>query len=127
MVQEPPTPTLMEMIGSNSGIKNDLRSTPPGPQEQLLIKEQQLQEAKDKLTYSKEWVHRAQWKASVMATFNVALHVIAARLILLVAVSGAISLAWAASYATAPMAWVIPAVYSVLVVVPLVWLAGRQQ
>jgi hypothetical protein len=69
-------------------------------------------------------MQRFAWKQAVMGTLNVLVTVLAVRLTLLVAVCGAFWLAWAASSGPMPAAAIVPAVYSVLVVVPLVWLAS---
>lgn len=76
-----------------------------------------------------EYVHRNAWKAGVMGSLNVLFAVIAARFILLVAVAGALILAWPVAKAPDPIA--IPAlimlgVYCLLVVIPMVWLASRR-
>jgi len=67
---------------------------------------------------------RFAWKQAVMGTLNVLTIVLAVRLTLLVAVSGAIALAYLALSAPTPYTAVVLGIYSVVVVVPLVWLAG---
>lgn len=73
-----------------------------------------------------EYIHRAAWKAGVMGALNVVIALIAVRLILLVAVCGAISLAYLALASTDPYKLGTLAVYTLVVVVPLVWLAARR-
>jgi hypothetical protein len=76
-----------------------------------------------------EYMARSVWKQAVLATINVLVAVIAVRLVLLVAVVGALVLARAALEA-APIAQqpalVMLGVYCLTVVVPLVWLASRR-
>jgi hypothetical protein len=73
-----------------------------------------------------EYVHRAQWKATVLGTLNVLFVILAVRAILLVAVVGAIYLTIIAT--TTPDPWRLAAVaaYAVIVVMPLTWLASRK-
>lgn len=75
---------------------------------------------------SKEFQHRAAWKASVLGTLNVLFVILAIRAILMVAVIGAIYLAIIAT--TSPDPWRLAAVagYAIIVVVPLTWLAARK-
>lgn len=60
-----------------------------------------------------------------MGTLNVLCAVLAVRLILLVAVSGGVGLAWLSLQEPDPMRLGALAIYGVLVVVPLIWMAGR--
>jgi hypothetical protein len=76
-------------------------------------------------THHPEFVHRAVWKAGVMAAFNVLTAVLAVRLTLLVAVCGAIALAYLAVGSADTLKVAVLVAYSVLVVVPLVALAAR--
>lgn len=76
-----------------------------------------------------EYVHRAAWKAGVLGSLNVLAVVLAVRIILLVAVIGALILAWAALHTpeTVPYpALIMLVVYGLLVVVPVVWLSSRR-
>jgi hypothetical protein len=76
-----------------------------------------------------EFVHRAAWKAGVIGAVNVLLVVLAVRIILLVAVIGALYLAKIAIDAPAPLqvpALVMLGVYSATVVIPMVWLSSRR-
>jgi hypothetical protein len=76
-----------------------------------------------------EYVHRAQWKATVMASLNVLFVILAVRAVLLVAVIGAFVLSRAALEAAPAVqqpALVMLAVYCATVVVPLVWLSSRR-
>jgi hypothetical protein len=80
-----------------------------------------------------EYIHRAAWKAGVLGAVNVLVALVAVRLILLIAVIGAITLAWAVVpaliKATDPIAWpalIMLVVYGFLVVIPLVWLSSRR-
>jgi hypothetical protein len=72
-----------------------------------------------------EFIHRAQWKAGVIGGLNVAALVLSVRLILMIAVLGAIGLAWMALSTHDLVRLVALALYSLTVVLPLVWLAGR--
>lgn len=60
-----------------------------------------------------------------MGSVNVLANVLAVRLTLLVSVGGAISLTWLALQQPDPYRLAALAVYAGVVVVPLVWLAGR--
>lgn len=73
-----------------------------------------------------EYVHRAVWKAGVMATLNVLFVILAVRAILLVSVIGSIWLA--INVERDPDPWRLGAmgIYTVIVVIPLTWLAARK-
>ena len=76
-----------------------------------------------------EYQHRAAWKAGVMGALNLLAVVLAVRLVLLVAVFGALYLAKIAL--DAPSALQMPAlimlgVYCATVVIPMVWLSSRK-
>lgn len=76
-----------------------------------------------------EYVHRAAWKAGVLGAINVLIAVVAARLVLLVAVAGALYLARLALDVPAPIqtpALIMLGTYCATVVLPLVWLASRR-
>ena len=76
-----------------------------------------------------EYVHRAAWKAGVLGAINVLVAVVAVRLVLLVAVVGALYLARLALDVAAPVqtpALIMLGVYCATVVLPLVWLASRR-
>ena len=88
------------MIGS-SGIPTSTVTTPPS-----------------------EYIHRAAWKAGVMGSLNVLTVLLAVRLTLLVAVCGAIVLAYLALSASDAYKLGALGVYALVVVVPLVWLAA---
>jgi uncharacterized BrkB/YihY/UPF0761 family membrane protein len=111
----------MEMIGSkqtNTGtIEADIN--------QRAEEYQRIQDIARKVQHQHEYMHRSAWKGSVFGTLNVLLALLAARLTLLVGVGGGVYLSYLALTNPVPMVWVIPAVYSVLVVVPLVWLAAQ--
>lgn len=61
-----------------------------------------------------------------MGALNVAATILAARMILLVAVTGAIYLSWLSLAQPDIYRLACLAVYAVVVVVPLVWLASRR-
>lgn len=61
-----------------------------------------------------------------MGSLNVLALVLAIRLTLLVSVGGAISLTWLALREPDPYRLAALGVYAAVVVVPLVWLAGRR-
>lgn len=76
-----------------------------------------------------EFVHRAAWKAGVMGALNLLAIVLAIRLVLLVAVIGALWLAKLALDVPAPLqipALVMLGVYCATVVCPMVWLSSRK-
>lgn len=72
---------------------------------------------------SPETLHRAAWKAGVMGALNLIVAVVAVRIILLIAVGGAIWLTYLALQAADPMRLVALGVFCVTVVIPSVWLA----
>ena len=72
---------------------------------------------------------RAAWRSGVLGAVNVLLIVLAVRLVLLVAVIGALWLAKLALDVPAPVqqaALVMLGVYCVTVVLPMVWLSSRK-
>ena len=76
-----------------------------------------------------EYVHRSAWKAGVLGSLNLLAIVLAVRLVLLVAVLGALWLAKLALDVPAPVqmpALIMLAVYCVTVVLPMVWLSSRK-
>ena len=73
-----------------------------------------------------EVIHRMAWKAGVMGALNVIAALLAARMIVLVSVSGGIALTWAALGQPDPWRLGALAIYSLAIVVPSVWLASRK-
>ena len=76
-----------------------------------------------------EYQHRSAWKAGVLGSFNLLAIVLAVRLVLLVAVIGALWLAKLALDVPAPLqipALVMLGVYCATVVIPMVWLSSRK-
>src|SRR5580693_3973333 len=73
-----------------------------------------------------EFIHRAAWKAGVMGALNLLAVVLAVRLVLLVAVAGAIYLAIIVTSAPDPWRLAALGVYTVTVVGPAAWLASRK-
>jgi hypothetical protein len=75
-----------------------------------------------------EYIHRAAWKASVLATLNVLVAVVAVRFVLLLAVIGAFVLAKLSLDVAEPVktpALIMLGVYCATVVLPMVWLSSR--
>lgn len=75
---------------------------------------------------SPEYIHRAAWKAGVLGAINVLVLVTAIRMIVLVALIGDIVLTAMALNAPDPWRLGALAIYSLAVVVPVVWLASRR-
>lgn len=73
-----------------------------------------------------EYIHRAAWKASVLGAINVLVLVVSVRIIVLVAVGGGIILTSTALSSPDPWRLGVLAIYSLAVVVPVVWLASRR-
>lgn len=73
--------------------------------------------------HQQEYIARAAWKHGVMGAFNVLATVLAVRLILLVAVGGAIFLTYLALQQPDPFRLGALAIFAVLVVVPTTVLA----
>jgi hypothetical protein len=73
-----------------------------------------------------EFQHRSAWKAGVIGAFNVLAIILAVRLILLVAVIGAIIVVSGVMAAPDPWRLGALAIYTIVVVIPLVWLSGRK-
>jgi hypothetical protein len=95
---DPPQPSLQNLISAATN-----QTTPP--------------------SLPQEYMHRSAWKAGVMGAFNAMATVLAVRLILLVAVIGAIGLSWLALQSPDVMRLGVLGVYCGAVVVPSVWLA----
>ena len=74
----------------------------------------------------REYIHRAAWKAGVLGSLNLAVSILAVRLILLLAVLGAVGLTWLALAARDLLLTVPVGLYTITVCLPLVWLAGRR-
>jgi hypothetical protein len=72
-----------------------------------------------------EYIARLAWKQGVLGALNLATAILAIRLILLLAVCGAVALAWVALASADPMRLAALGVYTLSVVGPLVWLAAR--
>lgn len=75
---------------------------------------------------AQEYVHRSAWKAGLLGSLNLVIAVLAVRLILLVSVCGAIALAYLALAQPDPYRLGALAIYTVAVVLPLVWLSSRR-
>lgn len=73
-----------------------------------------------------EQITRTAWKAGVLGALNVLVVVIAVRLIVLVAVTGGIVLTATALNNPDPWRLGALAIYSIAVVIPVVWLASRR-
>ena len=65
------------------------------------------------------------WKQGIIGSLNVAAAVLAARFVLLLSVIGAILLVWMALALHDPFRLIAVGIYTVTVVLPLVWLASR--
>jgi len=72
-----------------------------------------------------EYIHRAAWKAGILGALNVLIMITAARMIVLVAVSGGIGLTMIALGAPDPWRLGALAIYSIAIVVPVIYLASR--
>ena len=72
-----------------------------------------------------ELAARASWKQGVMGAMNVATRILAVRMILLLAVLGAVILTWLALLTADPVRLGAVALYTITVVMPLVWLSSR--
>lgn len=71
-----------------------------------------------------EYTHRAAWKAGVLGALNVLTMVLAARMMVLVAVAGAIALTWLTMGNPDPYRLIGLGIYCLLAVVPCVVLAA---
>ena len=76
-------------------------------------------------TTSDELIARQAWRAGVLGALTVAIRILAARSILLFAVLGAIGLAWLALSSSDYMRMGALALYTITVVVPLIWLSSK--
>jgi hypothetical protein len=83
-----------------------------------------IQRATTPTNVQAEFVHRRAWKAGVLASINVLVMVLAARMLVLVAIGGAIALTWYALESPDPYRLIALGIYSMLVVVPSVILAA---
>jgi hypothetical protein len=73
-----------------------------------------------------EFIQRSAWRAGVIGGLNIATAILAVRLILLVAVCGAIGVAYLVLKEPDPYRLAALGVYAAVVVVPLIWLAARR-
>lgn len=73
-----------------------------------------------------ELLSRAAWRQGVIGGLNVAVQILAARLILLLATCGAFALSWLAIQSAQPLQLGAVGLYLAGVILPLVWLAGRR-
>lgn len=76
-------------------------------------------------SFSDEFQHRAAWKAGVMGALGVVTQVLALRLLVLVAIIGGVGLTWMALAQPDPFRLGALVIYGLLIVVPVIWLAGR--
>lgn len=73
----------------------------------------------------KELIERAAWKAGVIGALNVATQILAVRFVVLISVVGGIALTCLALFSPDPYKLGALAIYTLSVVGPAVWLAGR--
>ena len=73
-----------------------------------------------------EFQHRVAWKAGVMGAMNVAVAILGVRLGLLVAISGAIGLAYISLNQPDPYRLATVAIFALAVVLPMIMLASRR-
>jgi hypothetical protein len=76
--------------------------------------------------FQREYIHRAAWKAGMLGALNVAVAILAVRLILLVAVVGASGLTYLVLVQPDPYRLGALGIYTAVVVVPLIWLTARR-
>lgn len=74
----------------------------------------------------RELAYRRSWKAGVIGALNLASAILAARLILLLAVLGAVGLDWIALAEPDPVRLAAIGIYGGMVVLPVVWVASRR-
>jgi hypothetical protein len=74
---------------------------------------------------AREYIARTAWKNAVLGSLNIMCKVLAARFIVLVAVTGGISLAWVALNGSDIFKLATLGIYTVFVIGPCVWLASR--
>ena len=115
----PPFRRPMQLVGE--------ATTPDQPTLSSLIGQTKTtSETTSTASVTAEFKHRAQWKAAVLASLNVLFVILAVRAILLVAVVGAIWLTIIATTTPDPWRMGAVAVYAIIVVMPLTWLASRK-
>lgn len=73
----------------------------------------------------REYIHRAAWKAGVLGALNLATRILAVRMILMIAVIGAIALTFSALLEHDMFRLIALGIYCAIVVVPVVILAAR--
>ena len=76
-------------------------------------------------TTNDELLSRLAWRQGVLGALTVAIRILAARAILLFAVLGAIGLAWLALSSSDYVRMAALALYTITVVVPLIWLSSK--
>lgn len=122
----PPSRRPMQLVGE--------RTVPDPPLSALIAGATTTAQPKPPQGVSREteYIARSAWKQGVMGALNVLTLLLAVRLILFVAVVGAIVLAWTIvpllkpSDPVAVPALIMLAIYGVLVVIPMVWLSSRR-
>lgn len=115
LASQPQPLSLSEIIGSSNPTTSSgaTTATPPkSPFTQPVL--------------TQEYISRAAWRQGVIGALNVLTAILAVRLTLLVAVSGAVWLTWLALQTPDPYRLGALGVYSAVVVVPLIWLAARR-
>jgi hypothetical protein len=105
--RQAPDPSLSTMAGMTTATA----TTPPKPQP--VSRE------------TAEHLNRAAWRAGMLGAVNLLIVVVAVRLILLVAVVGAIILAYIVIESPDPWRLGALGIYALVVVVPTVWLSSR--
>jgi hypothetical protein len=125
--QDPPSPGTQARSRAPMQLVGE-RQTPDAPSS--TPRSETLQETIQRATtptptnVQAEFVHRRAWKAGVLASINVLVMVLAARMLVLVAIGGAIALTWYALESPDPYRLIALGIYSLLVVVPSVILAA---
>jgi hypothetical protein len=102
---------------------------PPASLSSLIAANTPTTSSTPKVSRETEFVHRSAWKAGVLGAVNLLAIVLAVRLVLLVAVLGALWLAKLALDVPAPVqqaALIMLGVYCATVVLPMVWLSSRK-
>lgn len=78
------------------------------------------------MTARREETEQRSYRAALIGSINVVAAILAARLILMLSVIGAIFLAWLALLGHDPVRVAVLALYTATVVIPLVWLCSRR-
>lgn len=120
-----PGRSRMQLVGERQAPDRQTPSPIQYPTQPLLPKTGTTPPAQPLEHLKQEYIERSAWKQGVLGALNVAVAILAARLVVLVAVIGGIGLTWSALVIPDPVRLGALGIYCVAIVIPTIWLAGR--